>query len=80
MARIEIDYSVYQGLKDKIDSLENTNVSLLSKLKTNEHRLYMLTYYLEDVVETGLFERVFKWGKTLKALKSVIKIYGSKDE
>lgn len=72
MAKIEIDYSIYQSLKDKIDKLENDIV----KLKKNNEELYekimSVRYTLENIQETGLFERIFKWEKIEKEIIDTI--------
>lgn len=72
MAKIEIDYSVYQSLKDKIDNLENDVV----KLKAINEELYAkinsLRYTLENIQETGLFERIFKWEEIEKEIIETI--------
>lgn len=63
MAKIEIDYSLYQSLKDKIDKLEN-DIIQLKKINEKEYEIIMsLRYTLENIQETGLFERIFKWNE-----------------
>lgn len=72
MAKIEIDYSVYQSLKDKIDKLEN-DIIQLKKVNEKEYEVIMsLRYTLENIQETGLFERIFKWDEIEKEIIETI--------
>ena len=63
MAKIEIDYSVYQSLKDKIDKLENDIIQLKKINEKEDETILLLRYTLENIQETGLFERIFKWNE-----------------
>lgn len=72
MAKIEIDYSLYQSLKDKIDKLEN-DIIQLKKINEKEYEIIMsLRYTLENIQETGLFERIFKWNEIEKEIIETI--------
>ena len=71
MAKIEIDYDVYQGLKNKIYALEGKIVEQMKEKDIFNNELDNLHSLLHDIKETGLFERIFKWDETLKKIEQL---------
>ena len=72
MSRIEIPLKEYNGLKDKIKSLEND----LSKA-TKEASLYKEKYFdLKSVAENlkneTMLSRIFKWKRIISPLSEIV--------
>lgn len=76
MARIEISLDEYEGMKERIKSLE-------TEIVANENKIELLNNELLDYKDTidyfinglGMIERVFQWGQVVKAVKASLKIY-----
>lgn len=66
MARIDIDYEEYQNLKDRINKLEIENIKLRSEISSQRQKIFDCKNVIEDIKESGFFERVFSWENVLK--------------
>ena len=66
MSRIEIPLKEYQGMKDKIESLEKEIANKNKELEGYKEKYSALKDILENIVETSIFERLFSWNKICK--------------
>jgi len=64
MARIEIPMEEYNGMKERIESLERAVVEKDKKIDNLKNDNLKLQTTLEDVSEMALIDRIFKWKST----------------
>lgn len=69
MARIEIDYLEYQGLKETIENLQKENVSLKKSIDLLKEEKNKLLEDKEDILNSRIMDRLFNW-------KNIVKDYG----
>lgn len=67
-ARIEISYEEYKMYQDKFVEFENKIVTLEKQINTLNEQIVLKDETIEDLVNSGLIERVFKWDKLLTEL------------
>lgn len=70
MARIEIDYLEYQGLKATIENLQKENISLKKDIDLLKEEKNKLLEDKDDILNSRIIDRLFNW-------KNIIKDYGS---
>lgn len=68
MSRIEIPMEEYKGMKERIESLENTLASKDKEIDEYKKKYILSQTSLEDISELSLFERVFNWKSNIKSL------------
>lgn len=74
MARIEISLDEYNGMLDKISILEKENVEIRKQNELLYQKVEEMTESIENVYNSGFFERLFKWNKNIiPMLKKYIK-------
>ena len=66
MARIEISMEEYNSLKDKIRTLEKTNSEHLQEISALKEQTSILKDSLEEICDSSLTERIFRWGNIIK--------------
>lgn len=68
MARIDLDITEYQGMRDKIKNLESA-LNLVSKEAAhNKEIIEQAKTLVEDLHEEGLLNRMFKWKSIIEPL------------
>ena len=67
--RIEISYAEYRYMDDKIKELQAEIVELNKKIEIQNSIIEDLEEKNNNLSESGLFERFFKWNKILKENK-----------
>lgn len=70
MARIEIEYLEYQGLKAMIENLQKENISLKKDIDLLKEEKNKLLEDKDDILNSRIIDRLFNW-------KNIIKDYGS---
>lgn len=74
MARIEISLDEYNGMLDKISILEKENIEIRKQNELLYQKVEEMTESIENVYNSGFFERLFKWNKNIiSMLKKYIK-------
>ena len=68
MARIEIPIDEYNGMKEKIESLEKSLVESNKKAELYEQKYDNIQIELENILESGLLTRIFGWRRVLSKL------------
>lgn len=68
MARIEIPMEEYQGMKEKIESLERKLADTNKEVELYKEKYHELQHEVEDISEVGVFTRIFSWKKLFKDL------------
>jgi predicted nucleic acid-binding Zn-ribbon protein len=68
MARIEIPMEEYNGMKERIESLERAVVEKDKKIDNLKNDNLKLQTTLEDVSEMALIDRIFKWKSTFNMI------------
>jgi wobble nucleotide-excising tRNase len=68
MARIEIPMEEYNGMKERIESLERAIVEKDKKIDNLKNDNLKLQTTLEDVSEMALIDRIFKWKTTFNTI------------
>jgi predicted nucleic acid-binding Zn-ribbon protein len=68
MARIEIPMEEYNGMKERIESLEMAIVEKDKKIDNLKNDNLKLQTTLEDVSEMALIDRIFKWKATFNTI------------
>jgi predicted nucleic acid-binding Zn-ribbon protein len=68
MARIEIPIEEYNGMKEKIESLEKSIVEVKKKAELFEHKYNDIQVELENMQEAGFLTRMFGWKRALSKL------------
>lgn len=65
MGRIEISLDEYNSMKDKIKQLEIENVNIRKNNELLLQNIEERNDILDDIYNTGLFERIFFWNKNI---------------
>ena len=68
MSRIEIPMNEYNGMKERIESLERAVVEKDKKIDNLKNDNLKLQTTLEDVSEMALIDRIFKWKSTFNMI------------
>ena len=68
MSRIEIPMEEYQGMKEKITSLETSLGKTKSEAELFKSKYAAIVEALDNASEAGLVTRIFKWKKLIKSL------------
>ena len=68
MARIEISMEEYQGMKDKIESLEKSLADSKKETELYRERFIAIHDTVEDAADISLFNRLFNWKKIFKSI------------
>jgi hypothetical protein len=80
MSRIEIPMSEYNGLKDKIKSLEQTLVDASKEASAYEEKLSILENLVMDLENERILNRIFSWKNIVNPFKEVFKKNDKKQE
>ena len=73
MARIEINLNEYNGLKQRIKTLENSLTDLTKELDSLNQKMNEMDDLMEDLENETLTNRLFHWKKILKPIKEILK-------
>ena len=80
MARIEIPMEEYNGLKNKIKSLEQTLVDVSNETAIYKEKLSILESLVMDLEGEKVLNRIFSWKNIVNPFKEVFKKDGKKQE
>lgn len=78
MSRIEIPMKEYNGLKNKIKSLEQTLVDVSKETAVYKEKLSILESLVMDLENEKILSRVFSWKNIVNPFKEVFKKDGKK--
>lgn len=73
MSRIEIPMKEYNGLKNKIKSLEQTLVDVSKETAIYKEKLSILESLVMDLENEKIFSRIFSWKNIVTPFKEVFK-------
>lgn len=73
MARIEIPIEEYNGLKNKIKSLEQTLVDVSKETAIYKEKLSILESLVMDLENEKILNRIFSWKNIVNPFKEVFK-------
>ena len=73
MSRIEIPMTEYNGLKNKIKSLEQTLVDVSKETAIYKEKLSILESLVMDLEGEGVLNRIFSWKNIISPFKEVFK-------
>ena len=73
MARIEIPMKEYNGLKNKIKSLEQTLVDVSKETTVYKEKLSILESLVMDLEDEKVLNRIFSWKNIVNSFKEVFK-------
>ena len=73
MSRIEIPMKEYNGLKNKIKSLEQTLVDVSKEAATYKEKLSILESLVMDLENEKILSRIFSWKNIVNPFKEVFK-------
>lgn len=65
MGRIEISLDEYNSMKNRIKQLEIENVEIRKNNELLAQNIEERNDILDDIYNTGLFERIFFWNKDI---------------
>ena len=65
MGRIEISLDEYNSMKNRIKQLEIENVEIRKNNELLAQNIEQRNDILDDIYNTGLFERIFFWNKNI---------------
>lgn len=65
MGRIEISLDEYNSMKNRIKQLEIENVEIRKNNELLAQNIEERNDILDDIYNTGLFERIFFWNKNI---------------
>ena len=71
MARIEIPIEEYQGLKNKIKSLEDALGEVSKDAALSKEKLEKIESIVMDLGEEKLIDRLFSWKKIIEPLQKL---------
>jgi len=80
MSRIEIPMTEYNGLKNKIKSLEQTLVDVSKETAIYKEKLSILESLVMDLEDEKVLNRIFSWKNIVNPFKEVFKKDGKKQE
>ena len=78
MSRIEIPMKEYNGLKNKIKSLEQTLVDVSKETAIYKEKLSILESLVMDLENEKIFSRIFSWKNIVNPFKEVFTKDGKK--
>ena len=78
MARIEISLEEYNGLKNKIKTLENTLGDVSKEAAIYKEKLGKIEGLVIDLEEETLINRIFSWKSIITPLKNLFSNGGTK--
>jgi len=73
MSRIEIPMKEYNGLKNKIKSLEQTLVDVSKETALYKEKLSILESIVMDLEDEGVLNRIFSWKNIVNPFKELLK-------
>lgn len=73
MSRIEIPMKEYNGLKNKIKSLEQTLVDVSKETSVYKEKLSILESLVMDLENEKILSRIFSWKNIVNPFKEVFK-------
>lgn len=73
MSRIEIPMTEYNGLKNKIKSLEQTLVDVSKETAIYKEKLSILESLVMDLENEKILSRIFSWKNIVNPFKEVFK-------
>ena len=73
MSRIEIPMNEYNGLKNKIKSLEQTLVDVSKETALYKEKLSILESIVMDLEDEGVLNRIFSWKNIVNPFKELLK-------
>ena len=80
MSRIEIDIKEYQGMRNKIKSLESALNSVSMEAATNKEIIEKAKALVVDLEGEGFFNRLFMWKTITQPFKDLFGIDGEIQE
>ena len=72
MAKIEIDMKEYQGMRDKIESLESALNSVSVEAAANKETIEKVKDLVVDLENEGLLNRLFGWKNVVQPFKNIL--------
>lgn len=72
MARIEVDLAEYQGMRNKIKSLESALNSVSVEAATNKEIVENVKALVVDLEKEGFLNRLFAWKNVIKPFKELL--------
>jgi uncharacterized protein YigA (DUF484 family) len=72
MARIEVDLAEYQGMRNKIKSLESALNSVSVEAATNKEIVENVKALVVDLEKEGFLNRLFTWKSVIKPFKELL--------
>ena len=76
MSRIEIDMKEYQGMRNKIKSLESALNSVSVEAAENKEIIEKTKALVADLEGEGFFNRLFSWKNVIQPFKDLLEING----
>ena len=80
MSRIEVDMKEYQGMRNKIKSLESALNSVSVEAATNKEIIEKAKALVVDLEGEGFFNRLFSWKTITQPFKELFGIDGEIQE
>ena len=80
MSRIEIDIKEYQGMRNKIKSLESALNSVSVEAATNKEVIEKVKALVVDLEGEGFFNRLFSWKNVIEPFKELLGTHGQIQE
>ncbi len=80
MSRIEIDIKEYQGMRNKIKSLESALNSVSVEAATNKEVIEKVKALVVDLEGEGFFNRLFSWKNVIEPFKELLEAHGQIQE
>ena len=71
MSRIEIPMEEYQGLKDKVKSLESSLIEEKNQTSIYKQKFNEAKELFDDLKSEGLINRLFNWKRVIKPFNSL---------
>lgn len=68
-ATIEISYKEYDFLNNRVKNLENEIYHLKNDIDCLNSRIFYLNDCIDEIKNSGFFERLMKWNKIIKKVK-----------
>ena len=71
MARIEIPMEEYQGLKDKVKSLESSLIEEKNQTSIYKQKFNEAKELFDDLKSEGFINRLFNWKRVIKPFSNL---------
>jgi chromosome segregation ATPase len=71
MSRIEIPMEEYQGLKDKIKSLESSLIEEKNQISIYKQKFNEAKELFDDLKSEGFINRLFNWKRVIKPFNNL---------